>query len=79
MAEKVKKAKAPAKPRATVASAKQTSEKKTTVGKPPTARTPSREEIAQLANRYWTERGRQNGQHDQDWLRAERELKKAAS
>ena len=77
MAEKVKKAKAPAKPRTTAASAKKTVAEKAAVGKPATAKTPSREEIAQLAHRYWKERGGQNGQDWQDWLRAERELKDA--
>jgi len=89
MAEKVKKAKAPAKPRTTAASAKttaakpqatavsavKTTAKKTTDGKPETAKTPSREAIAQLAHRYWKECGGQNGHDQQDWLRAERDLK----
>jgi len=73
MAERVKKAKATAKPRTSAASTK----KAAAVGKPVTAKTPSREEIAQLAYRYWAERGGQNGQDLQDWLRAERELKGA--
>jgi hypothetical protein len=38
------------------------------------SRTPSYEEIAQLAERYWAERGWQDGYAEQDWLRAEREL-----
>jgi hypothetical protein len=46
-------------------------------GKPLTAKTPSREEIAQLAHRYFVERGGKNGADRQDWLRAERELKGA--
>jgi hypothetical protein len=77
MAEKVKKAKAPAKLRTSAAPAKKTTAKKAAVGKPPAAKTPSREEIAQLAHRYWAERGGQNGADQQDWLRAERELKGA--
>ncbi|MGP8260296.1 MAG: DUF2934 domain-containing protein [Acidobacteriaceae bacterium] len=77
MAEKVKKATAPAKPRTTVTSAKKTKTKTAAVGKPETAKTPSREAIAKLAYRYWKERGGQNGQDWQDWLRAERELKSA--
>ena len=40
--------------------------------------TPSHAEIAQLAQRYWTERGHQDGHAEQDWLRAERELMKAS-
>jgi hypothetical protein len=77
MAEKVKKAKAPAKPRTKAASAETIAVKKATDGKPMTAKTPSREEIAQLAHRYFVERGGKNGADRQDWLRAERELKGA--
>jgi ABC-type uncharacterized transport system auxiliary subunit len=39
----------------------------------------SHEEIARLAHRYWAERGRQHGHHEEDWLRAERELLGKAS
>jgi len=41
--------------------------------------TPSYEEIARLAERYWAERGWQDGYAEQDWLRAERELLGMAS
>jgi Protein of unknown function (DUF2934) len=41
--------------------------------------TPSYAEIAQLAERYWAERGWQDGYAEQDWLRAERELVGASS
>jgi hypothetical protein len=41
--------------------------------------TPSYAEIAQLAERYWAERGWQDGYAEQDWLRAERELLGMAS
>ncbi len=41
--------------------------------------TPSHAEIAQLAERYWAERGWQDGYAEQDWLRAERELIGVAS
>ncbi len=75
MAEKVKKEKAPAKPRTTVATAKKTAAKKAMVGKPETAKTPSGDAIADLAYQYWKERGGQSGEDWQDWLRAERELK----
>ncbi len=40
---------------------------------------PSREQIAQLAHRFWKERGGQHGGHEQDWFRAERELRGMAS
>ena len=43
------------------------------------SRTPSFAEIAQLAERYWAERGWQDGYAEQDWLRAEQELLKMAS
>jgi Protein of unknown function (DUF2934) len=39
----------------------------------------SHEEIARLAHRYWAERGRQHGHHEEDWFRAERELLDKAS
>ncbi|HEY1993901.1 MAG TPA: DUF2934 domain-containing protein [Edaphobacter sp.] len=41
--------------------------------------TPSYEEIARLAERYWAERGWQDGYAEQDWLRAEQELLGMAS
>jgi hypothetical protein len=43
------------------------------------SRAPSYEEIAQLAERYWAQRGWQDGYAEQDWLRAERELLGMAS
>jgi hypothetical protein len=43
------------------------------------SRMPSYEEIARLAERYWAERGWQDGYAEQDWLRAERELLGMAS
>ena len=79
MEETVKKAKAPAKPRATAGTAKKTTAKKKTVAERVTATTPSHEEIARLAEQYWAERGRQDGLAEQDWLRAERELMQMAS
>ena len=79
MEESGKKAKAPAKPRATAGTAKKTTAKKKTVAERVTATTPSHEEIARLAQQYWAERGHQDGQAEQDWLRAERELMKIAS
>ena len=39
---------------------------------------PSREEIARLAEKYWAERGWPEGSPEQDWLRAEQELKTAS-
>ena len=39
----------------------------------------SREQIAQLAHRFWAERGHAHGHHEEDWYRAEQELRKKAS
>ena len=83
--EKVKKAKAPAKPRATAGTVKKSSTKKTTqkkngaVENKAASYIPTHAEVAALALQYWVERGREHGQHVQDWLRAERELMKMAS
>jgi hypothetical protein len=72
MTETVKKTKAPAKPRKTAA-------KKETIAEVPKIVTPSREEIAELARKYWAERGWTDGYAEQDWLRAEQELRGMAS
>ena len=91
--DKTKKAKAPAKPKAAAAgtTTKKTAAKKTvaekviaapvkqTVAEKVTATTPNHEEIARLAQQYWAERGYRDGQAEQDWLRAERELMQMAS
>jgi hypothetical protein len=42
------------------------------------APSPSREDIARLAEKYWAERGWPEGSPEQDWLRAEKELKTAS-
>ena len=39
---------------------------------------PSREAIAELAYLYWQARGYRHGSADEDWLRAERELRERA-
>ena len=49
--------------------------KKQTPGAPPA---PTREEIGRLAEKYWAERGWPEGSPEQDWLRAEQELKTAS-
>jgi hypothetical protein len=64
-------AKAPAKPRKTATKAK--------VPTTPTIAVPTHQEIALLAEKYWAERGWQDGAAEQDWLRAEQELMKIAS
>ncbi|HEY0760724.1 MAG TPA: DUF2934 domain-containing protein [Acidisarcina sp.] len=40
---------------------------------------PTKEQIASLAEKYWTESGRPHGSAEHDWLRAERELMGKAS
>ena len=40
---------------------------------------PTRDQIAQLARTYWAARGYTDGQAEQDWLRAERDLLQKAS
>jgi len=77
--EKTKKAKAPAKPKATTGTTKTTKPKTLTVAEKVTATTPTHQEIALLAVHYWAERGHPHGQAEQDWFRAERELMKMAS
>jgi hypothetical protein len=83
--ETVKKTKAPARPKTTVKA--QGDVTKGAVKAAPKTKTidveatsaPSYTEIAQLAERYWAERGYHDGQAEQDWLRAEQELAGAAS
>jgi len=70
MADTVKTTKAPAKPRKTAA------KKPTTLVTPSM---PSREEIEKLAQKYWAQRGYQDGYAEQDWFRAEQELCQKAS
>lgn len=74
MADTVKKPKAAAKPRTTTA-------KKAKAATPiaPPATMPSREEIERLAQQYWAQRGYQDGFAEQDWFRAEQELRQKAS
>jgi len=71
MTEKGKKTNATAKPRKAATKKEQVAE----MAKP----APSREQIEQLARKFWAERGYQDGYAEQDWLRAERELHQMAS
>jgi hypothetical protein len=77
MAETVKKAKAPAKPRKTATKSATTEKVPDNVQAINAA--PSPEKIAELARKYWAERGWQDGYAEQDWLRAEQELRGVAS
>jgi hypothetical protein len=72
MADTAKKTKAAPKPRKPAV-------KKKTVSEMPKAAVPTREEIERLARSYWEARGYQDGDAEQDWLRAEQELYKMAS
>jgi hypothetical protein len=40
---------------------------------------PTHEQIAELARKYWAQRGYTDGHHDEDWFRAEKELGAKAS
>lgn len=87
MAETVKKVKTPA-----VKAAKPAAEKKAPAEKkaaaPKTTKSATgkihlmpatHEQIAALAHKYWAEGGHQHGSHEQDWFRAEQELRGKAS
>jgi hypothetical protein len=39
----------------------------------------SHDQVAQLAHKYWAERGGRDGHHLDDWFRAEQELRSKAS
>ena len=88
--EIVKKPKAAAKPRAAATKAaapakvaapkkaaapKKVAAKKAAAAAPVEALQPEHHEIAQLAEKFWVERGWQDGFAEQDWLRAEQELR----
>lgn len=72
MADTVKKTKAPAKPR-------KVATPKAKAVPAPVAVMPSHELIEQLARNYWAQRGFQDGYAEQDWFRAEQELRQKAS
>ena len=72
MTDTVKKTKAPAKPR-------KTATKKEAVAMASMTVMPSREEVERLARNYWAQRGFQDGYAEQDWIRAEQELRQKAS
>jgi len=90
MAETVKKTKAAAKPRKTAAKKTGepvsadpvtqnhhgTPENHSNVSHMPSV---SHDEVARLAHKFWKERGHRHGQHEEDWYRAEQELRGKAS
>ena len=55
-----------------------TAKRRKPAAKKQTVVAPSREEIARLAEKFWAERGWPEGSPEQDWLRAEQELKTAS-
>ena len=40
---------------------------------------PTHEQIAELARKYWVQRGHTDGHHEEDWFRAEKQLRPKAS
>jgi hypothetical protein len=78
MAETIKKAKAPAKPKKTAAKKAATKKTEAATGIA-IVKEVSQEEVALLAHRFWAERGYQHGRHVDDWFRAEQELRGKAS
>lgn len=40
---------------------------------------PTHDQVAELARKYWAERGYKDGHHEEDWFRAEQELRGKAS
>ena len=84
MAESVKKpkaekAKAPAK---TLKTATTKTTKKSAAPAEPvsiSSHSPSHAEVADLARKYWAEGGYRDGHHEDDWYRAERDLRAKAS
>lgn len=87
MAETVKKAsakpKTPAKPRKSAAAKKTVENGSSAAGGnghvDVTKMKVSHEQVAELAHRFWAERGRKHGHHEEDWYRAEQELRGRAS
>jgi hypothetical protein len=73
MAETVKKATIPRKPRTTAP------RKKANLTQMTTQISASYEQVAQLAHRFWAERGGTHGHDAEDWFRAEQELLGKAS
>jgi hypothetical protein len=63
-------------PKAAASPAKAAAKSAEAAGVPEAARVvrPTHEQIAELAHKYFAERGWRHGHHEQDWLRAEREL-----
>jgi len=86
MTETVKKPRT-TKPKATAEGAAEAKPRKATAKKangtiqptPINGSGPSHDQIADLARKYWAQRGYVDGHHEEDWHRAERELRAKAS
>lgn len=52
---------------------------KTSTPKTTGAARPTHEQVAELARKYWEQRGYTDGHHEEDWFRAEKELRAKAS
>jgi len=72
MAQTVKKSSTSTKPRKTPA-------KKTAVAAKISQMPVSHDQVAELAHRFWAERGHRHGHHEEDWFRAEQQLRAKAS
>lgn len=79
MAETVKKAKAPAKRKSTTKKSAAPKQVAPVQGIHLAPAQPSYDQVAELARKYWAERGYQDGHDEEDWFRAEQELRSKAS
>jgi Protein of unknown function (DUF2934) len=79
MAETIRKSSTPAKPRKTTSKKKlaEVTELVPRVAEAASSTSPqtSHEQVALLAHSYFTERGKLHGHHEEDWFRAEHELR----
>ncbi|MGB8029190.1 MAG: DUF2934 domain-containing protein [Terracidiphilus sp.] len=76
MAKSVKKSGAAPK---AAAKTRKPAEKKTVASTNGNGSSISHDQVAQLAHRFWNERGRVHGHHEEDWFRAEQALRSKAS
>ena len=79
MASDVKKSKATAKPKKTATQKAPVFTMESNGSRSSAAKLFPHDEVAQLAHRYWAERGGQHGHDVEDWFRAEQELRAKAS
>ena len=63
----------------TQSTGKNSSAKKPVASANGTGRSISHDQVALLAHRFFEERGRKHGHHEEDWFRAEQELRAKAS